>query len=97
MPIQLPDLKDLEKVIDLCRKKGVDAITLGDIRLELGAAPEKKPRGRAAKEKPEHDPINPYANFPDGTLTPEQLIHYSSGGTTDDDPVLNGFLRVGET
>lgn len=91
--MNLPDLKDLEKVIDLCRKKGVASITLGDVKLEIREeAPQSNYKKR--KEKMElvgsADPSDPYANFPEGTLTEEQLMFYSSGGVPENDPALKG-------
>lgn len=84
----LPDLKDLGKVLDLCRKKGVKAIQLGELRIELGELPEKQTSSiNEAQENP-IDPANPYANFPQGNLTPDQLIYYSSGGVPENDPAL---------
>jgi len=90
--IQLPDLKDLEKVIDLCRKKGVSSITLGEMRLEIReeAPPSAYKKRKQNQEFNEIDPINPYANFPSTELTPEQLMFYSSGGLPEDDPALKG-------
>lgn len=83
--MDLPDLKDLGKVIDLCRKKGVMNITIGPLRLELGPEPEPK---RRANEAQDPDPTDPYANFPQGELTPEQLMFYSAGGVPENDPAL---------
>jgi hypothetical protein len=85
--MDLPDLKDLGKVIDLCRKKGVSNITIGTLRLELGPEPERVSRQRESGTH-EQDPADPYANFPTGELTPEQLMFYSSGGMPENDPVL---------
>lgn len=85
--MDLPDLKDLGKVIDLCRKKGVSNITIGTLRLELGPEPEAKKASKNSNE-PEFDPTNPWANFPAGELTPEQLAFYSAGGIPENDPAL---------
>lgn len=81
----IPDLSQLAAVIDLCRKKNVKAIQVGELRLELGDAPPKR-EYRKAKTAQEHDPANPFANFPVGELTPEQLTFYSSGGQPENDP-----------
>ncbi len=86
--MQLPDLKELGKVIDLCRKKGVQNIELpGGLRLELGPEPEQKQKTRN-QEPEETDPNDPFASFPVGELTPTQLMFYSSGGLPEDDPEL---------
>jgi hypothetical protein len=63
-------IKDLEKLLKLIRKQGVMSfehhgtkITLGDLPVELTADASD----------------DPYANFPDGELTPEQLMEWSLG------------------
>ncbi len=38
----ISDLKDLKKLIQLCRHQGVDRITVDGITLELGSAPIKE-------------------------------------------------------
>lgn len=89
--MQLPDIKDLGKVIDLCRKKGVEEITIGEITLKLGPEPEPRVRQRASQneEQSDYDPADPWANFPAGELSPDQLAFYSAGGTPGQEPWLN--------
>lgn len=77
------DLKDLEKLLKLCRKQGVNKIELGQIKLELGDLPIEPGKAQAIET-----PEDPYNNFPVGELTPEQLMFYSSGGVPEDDPAL---------
>ena len=36
------------------------------------------------EDRPTSD--NPWADFPDGELTPEQLMFYSAGGKPEEDP-----------
>lgn len=79
---QLPPLKDLEAVIDLCRKKGVSEFSVGGVSFKLGAEPEKKPR--KSKSAPQ-EPTDRFENFPDRILTPEELIYYSAGGMPPQD------------
>lgn len=89
--MNLPDVSDLAKVIDLCQKKGVKVFQMGELRLELGEIPQKK-RAAARQEEEQVDEIDPndkYANFPNGILSPEQLMFYSSGGMPGDEPWLN--------
>lgn len=38
--MQLESLKDLEKLVKLCRKLGVDKIEVDGVKVELGAPPE---------------------------------------------------------
>lgn len=82
--MDLPNVKDLGKVIDLCRKKGVKIFQLGELRLELGDEPIR----HTSDDKPEHNPADPYANFPQGDLSPTQLMFYSAGGLPENDPEL---------
>lgn len=86
--IKIPDLKDLERVIELCRKKGVSSITLGDVRLEIREEAPKSNYKKRKENELEHNPIDPYANFPTDNLTEEQLMFYSSGGLPENDPAL---------
>ena len=79
-------LKDLEKLLKLCRKQGVVKIAFDDVNVELGDLPLDAPatlNGDVADD--------PYQGFPAGELTPEQLIFYSSGGMPENDPSLKKF------
>lgn len=82
----IESLKDLERLIKLCRKQGVAKIDCQGISFELGEAPSTV-RARQAQQEREMKE-DPYKNFPSGELTPEQLIFYSSGGVPEDDPAL---------
>jgi hypothetical protein len=77
------NLKDLEKLLKLLRKQGVVSFRLGDIDLKLGDLPTATKSNDFLEDGQENDP---YANFPDGMLTPEQLMFYSAGGLPEDDP-----------
>lgn len=88
--MQLPDVKDLGKVIDLCRKKGVKIFQIGELKFELGDVPEKQYIQSVQGSSDQiADPEDPWANFPAGELTGEQLAFYSSGGIPGKDPWLN--------
>jgi len=80
----IESLKDLEKLLKLCRRQGVTEINLGTVSLKLGELPVEIDRN--AKNIIEDVNADPYANFPQGELTPEQLMFYSSGGMPEDDP-----------
>lgn len=80
----IENLKDLERLLKLCRRQGVTEIKLGTTEFKLGDLPQES--GAISKGEEESDPANPYANFPKGELTAEQLIFYSSGGRPEDDP-----------
>lgn len=84
------DLSDLKKLLKLCREQGVTEIDLGTVRFKLGDMPTKEGRKQVNEEI---DPTNPYAGFPDGELTPEQLMFYSSGGLPENDPELHKEIK----
>lgn len=71
------DLKQLSKIIDLCRKKGVDSIEFDGIRVVLGHAPtpvKRKPRGIHAVPDSEVEIEDQFSE--------EQTLFWSSGGLT---------------
>ncbi len=78
----IENLKELEKLLKLCRKQGVTEIKLGTIELKLGELPFDNTSIKNLAE----EVGDKYQNFPDGELTPEQLMFYSSGGLPEDDP-----------
>jgi hypothetical protein len=78
----IDSLKDLEKLLKLCRKQGVIKISFDNVSLELGDAPLERVANSAMDDE------DPLKGFPDGTLTPEQLMFYSSGGLPENDPSL---------
>lgn len=82
----IDSLKDLEKLLKLCRKSGVTEIKLGTVELKLGDLPQTTASGANIVADVN---VNPYENFPDTMLTPEQLMFYSSGGLPENDPVLS--------
>lgn len=76
----IDSLKDLEKFLKLCRKQGITKASCGTLSFEFGELPK-------GTQIVQEDTIeNPYSNFPQGELTPEQLAFYSSGGTPEEDP-----------
>lgn len=75
------DLGDLKKLLRLCRQQGVTEIKLGTVELKLGDLPQD-----TSKEEILADPDDKFANFPQGDLSAEQLMFYSSGGLPEDDP-----------
>lgn len=80
----IENLKDLEKLLKLCRKQGVTEINLGAVSFKLGELPVS-PNSQSVDQSEDK-----YANFPDGMLTPEQLMFYSSGGAPENDPEFEG-------
>lgn len=80
----IDSLKDLEKLLKLCRKQGVTEFEHNGTKLKLGDMPAES----FSRVVSDEDLIDPYKNFPTGELTPEQLMFYSSGGTPENDPEL---------
>lgn len=80
------DLKDLEKILKLCRKQGVTEIEVGGLKLKLGDLPQRQSTRQDQTQDDNDEIADPFANFPDGILTPEQLAYYSAGGVPEDDP-----------
>lgn len=79
----IASLKDLEKLLKLLRKQGVIDFKHGEISLKLGDLPREQIQAQDVDESASN---SPYANFPEGMLSPEQLMYYSAGGDPDDDP-----------
>ena len=77
------DLKDLKALFKLCRAQGITQFKMNGVEVSFGDMPV--PQG-TTQEIESQDLTNPYANFPSGDLTPEQLIFYSAGGRPEDDP-----------
>lgn len=80
----IESFKDLEKLLKLCRKQGVTELKLDKCEFKLGDLPIETTK----LDQSEISSENPFANFPDGELTPDQLMFYSAGGRPEDDPYL---------
>lgn len=80
----IDNLKDLEKLLKLCRKQGVTELSLGQVSIKLGDLPQEP--GEQTQYQYEEAQLDPYANFPPGLLTPEQEAFYASGGIPSEDP-----------
>lgn len=81
--MNLPDLKELSRVIALCRKQGVKSIKIDNVELTLhDVAPLPAKRTRKAKSEP--------TNFgSDDEYTSEEpteldMLFYSAGGVPDE-------------
>lgn len=85
----IQNLKDLEKLLKLLRRQGVQEFKHGEISLKLGDLPAEPGTIQVQEEIPSD---NPYVNFPQGMLSPEQLAFYSAGGRPEDDPE-NGEIQ----
>lgn len=69
--MQLPDLKELDKVLALCRKRGVKTIRIGEVELTLtDEAPQSHyKRNQETKSQIEDDYQEP---------SPEELLMWSA-------------------
>lgn len=66
----IKDLAELDKLLKLCRKRGVTELKIGEVDLKLGPLPTK-----AQSDAESSDEIDtPHS------LTPEQLVFFSAGG-----------------
>lgn len=79
-------LKDLERLLKLLRKQGVQDFKMGEIALTLGDLPTE---AQSVRQEDEIDD-NPYRDFPTGMLTEAQAMHYANGGFPENDPELIG-------
>lgn len=79
------DLKELEKFLKIIRRQGVTKATFGSLTVELGDLPQEQLNLGSQPEVTDQ-----LAGFPQGELTPEQLIFYSSGGLPENDPYRKG-------
>lgn len=78
----IDSIKDLEKILKLLRRQGVYEFEHNGTKLKMGDLPIDP----STYQEDIATQDNPLAGFPDGMLTPEQLMFYSSGGVPEDDP-----------
>lgn len=83
--MDLPNLKELNKIIQLCRKSGVKVFELGELRITLTDAAPMRP-SRVASSTAQKGSIQPNS-VPDSMPTEEELLFMSAGGPPD----LSGF------
>jgi len=81
----ITELKDLRQLFKLCRQQGVTEIKVAGVEIKFGDMPIEQSNSSLIEAE---SPQNPYANFPDGELSTEQLTFYSSGGIPENDPSL---------
>jgi hypothetical protein len=93
--MKIDNIKQLQKVIQLCRKLGVDALEIDNVKFNLGAAPKRQRRieeevfsPEANIRIPQYNPI--VTDDTEGTadiiktdeLTQEQLLMWSATDST---------------
>ncbi len=89
--MKVQNLKELQKVIQLCRKLGVEAIELDGIKMNLGPEPRKSFKAPKVDQEvfPEESiKVPAFTPMPDKIVTDElseeQLMYYSSAGRESD-------------
>lgn len=83
--MELPNLKELNKIINLCRKTGVKVFELGELRITLtDAEPSKRTRVTHSTVQKGSIQAN---SVPDSMPSDEELLYMSAGGPPD----LSGF------
>lgn len=78
----IENLKDLERLLKLCRKQGVTKLTLGAVSLELGDLPLKQTTTEELSDEEIEERV--YESMPDRVLTPEELTFLANGGLPAD-------------
>lgn len=74
----IESLKDLQKLLKLCRSQGVTEFKFQGVELKFGDMPMQP--GVSDDLVMTEEITNPYANFPNRELSPEELMFFSSGG-----------------
>jgi len=77
----IENLKDLERLLKLCRKQGITDITLNGVSVKFGELPEQRLATTQEEEIEEK-----YADFPDDVLSAEELTFFANGGRPEDNP-----------
>ena len=78
-------MKDLQKLLKLCRAQGVTEIKLGTCEIKLGELPQDNSHVDSTNNDVSTTD-DKWSDFPQGELTQEQLMYYSSGGIPSEDP-----------
>ena len=82
--MNISNFKDLEKLVKLLRKHGIEAVKIDGIELHLGPSPLTAPTKRpvAAYQAPQLTPTDgvsiPQPDIETEELTEEQLLFYSA-------------------
>lgn len=79
--MQLPDLKELKKLIAVCRSQGIKVFELGEMKITLtDEAPPKRTRGPAL---PQYLKGSIQGDVPDSLPSEEELLFAAVGGPPD--------------
>ena len=82
--MKIETIKDLDKLMQLCRKRGISAIEVDNIKFNLGVEPvaQKQPQYSPQPQMPTYSPGGITPDTTDG-LTEDQLLFYSVSETQD--------------
>lgn len=79
--MKIENLRDLDKLMQLCKKRGVEKLKIDNIEFTIDITPTEAPRAaRTTKDINPFDPTSPITEdikTPD-QLSAEQLLFYSS-------------------
>ena len=83
--MKIENIKELQKVIQLCRKQGIESFEIGDIKFTLGSLPKEEVLRDVANDfpeaslkVPEFSPTSKPDTIKTDELTPEQLLMWSA-------------------
>lgn len=89
--MKIDNTKQLEQVIKLCRKNGVDAMKIDNVEFHLGPVPYTAPKTKETVHytAPTYTPggVTEELKIPTDGLTEEQLLFYSAQGHTDQETI----------
>lgn len=72
----LPDLKQLDKMIQLCKKRGVQSVEINGLKLVFAEEPSKPTRSRKAKSTQGSGEVDD-GKIESDSLTEQQLLMWS--------------------
>ncbi len=82
--MKIDNLKDLQRLIQLCRKLGVDAIEVDNVKMNLGSKPERIRTSTASKVHSTQSTVYAPGGITEDTevpsLTNDQLLFWSAQG-----------------
>lgn len=71
--MKIETIKDLEAVLRLCRKQGVDSIKIDNVTIRLGDMPEPKVNAKSAAGQSEYIPT-------ENVYSDEEILSWSVNG-----------------
>jgi hypothetical protein len=79
------DIKELKSLLKLLRQNGVLTYNDGTLNISLSPDSHLLPAPSTPVYEQEADASDPWAKFPTGTLSADELMFYSSGGLPGDE------------